>query len=49
MIVDVPHWVMLLLPNLGLFAVVTARALRELVQQEPGWDFRRFWTKRYAT
>jgi len=35
--------------TLGLFAIVTARAFRELAQQEPGWDFRRFWTKRYAT
>jgi len=35
--------------TVGLFAIVTARALRELAQQDPAWDFRHRWGKRLAT
>jgi glycosyl transferase family 87 len=35
--------------TLGLFAIVTARALRELAQQDPAWDFRHRWGKHLAT
>jgi alpha-1,2-mannosyltransferase len=34
---------------LGLFAIVTARALRELAQQDAAWALSRWWGKRYAT
>jgi hypothetical protein len=35
--------------TIGLFAIVTARALRELARQDPAWDFRHRWGKRLAT
>jgi len=35
--------------TLGLFAIVTARALRELAQQDPAWDFSHRWGKHLAT
>jgi alpha-1,2-mannosyltransferase len=34
---------------LGLFAIVTSRALRELAEQDPAWGLSRRWGKRYAT
>ena len=34
---------------LGLFAIVTSRALRELAEQDPAWGLSRWWGKRYAT
>jgi hypothetical protein len=34
---------------LGLFAIVTTRALRELAQQDPAWALSRWWGRRYAT
>jgi alpha-1,2-mannosyltransferase len=34
---------------LGLFAIVTARAFRELAEQDPAWVPSRWWGKRYAT
>jgi hypothetical protein len=34
---------------LGLFAIVTARAFRELAERDAAWGFSRWWGKRYAT
>ncbi len=33
----------------GLFAIVAARALRELARQDPAWALSRWWGRRYAT
>jgi alpha-1,2-mannosyltransferase len=37
------------LAALGLFAIVTSRAFRELARQNPAWALARWWGKRYAT